>query len=157
MTDEHNPLTVDQAAAALGMAPGGVKKAIEQGRLAATRLGGTPERARILLIAPEEIARYRRERRPAGRGGQPRRDELHPRQQQRRLAAAVTARGDGAAPALRRGGPVWGWGREESQDPWGASQGMPAGGAGGGVVFAPICGPVFSSACVTPRGTHRRE
>lgn len=60
-------LTIAQAAEALGMTPGAVRKAIEQGRITPVRLS-----ARVVLIDEREVARYRAEpRRPGGRPKKP--------------------------------------------------------------------------------------
>ncbi len=53
-------LTTRQAAAALGMHPGPVRKLIEKGQLTATKLG------RDLLIEPAEVERYQAARQPRG-------------------------------------------------------------------------------------------
>lgn len=55
-------LTVAQAAESLGMADASVRRAILRGDIKARRVG-----ARLLVIAPDEVERYKRERRPAGR------------------------------------------------------------------------------------------
>ncbi len=60
MADDE--LTVDEAATALGMHPGAVRKVILAGRLAARRIG-----QRLLLIPRAEVERYRTERLPPGR------------------------------------------------------------------------------------------
>lgn len=57
-------LTIAEAAAALGITPGAVRKAIAQGRLVPQRYG-----ARTLLIAPAELERYRAT--PRQSGGRP--------------------------------------------------------------------------------------
>ena len=56
-------MTIDEAAAELGMQPGAVRKAIFQERMAVARKVGK----RINLISRAEVERYKRERRPAGR------------------------------------------------------------------------------------------
>lgn len=64
--------TTAEAAAALGITVGAVRKAIEQGRLAAIRRGGRGQpgqRAAIILIDAAEVERYRAA--PRAPGGRP--------------------------------------------------------------------------------------
>ncbi len=54
-------MDVTEAARTLGIAPGSVRDAIARGKLAATRKNGSEKRAGYLLIAREEVERYRKE------------------------------------------------------------------------------------------------
>lgn len=56
MTIQDTYYTVGQAAAELGMAPGGVWSAIRRGALTAETIG-----PRVTIIARDELERYRRE------------------------------------------------------------------------------------------------
>jgi len=61
MEKELPVMNVSEVAAALGITPGSVRRAVSDGKLAAIRKGGGTERAGFLLIEKLEVERYRRE------------------------------------------------------------------------------------------------
>ncbi len=61
MTAQQEYYTTSEAATVLGITVGAVRKAIQQGRLSVTRLGGGEQRAGLVLISAAEVARYRDE------------------------------------------------------------------------------------------------
>lgn len=68
---ESEMLSVTAAAAVLGVRPETVRRAAQQGRIAATKVG-----PRAWIIARDEVERYGRERQGGGRTGpKPRRVE----------------------------------------------------------------------------------
>lgn len=72
--EEDDLLTVEDAAKALGMTPGGIRKAIQQKRLTPRRFS-----PRVMLIPRSELERYRQEH--SGRGYPAGRPRATPRQE----------------------------------------------------------------------------
>ena len=58
---EDELLTIEQAAAALGIKPGSIRDQIVKGKITPIRIGGRGERAGMLFVHRSEIERYRRD------------------------------------------------------------------------------------------------